>query len=163
VASRKRRFGELSKRARDRAARAGREHGLTRRQVRERYNRGTYSPFARTPEKRVPREFRRYTDDTGKVDWREAALDKMRTTFSDYYQYSDDSVVYYAENMPIEAARLIVMSTEAEMLHWGSVGQPDKTTGEPPPIENWNLPGGITLNDVSVYVNGEWNNVFWYH
>ena len=54
MAARKRRFGDLSKEARDRAARIGRERfDLNRRQVRERYNRGTYNPYERSPGGRV--------------------------------------------------------------------------------------------------------------
>jgi hypothetical protein len=162
VPQRKRKFGELSKSARDRAARAGSRFGLTRRQVRERYNRGTYSPFANEPSRRVPTQYRPYASaGTSDVDWQEAALDNMRKTFEDYFKFNDDAVVYYTSNMSDEVARLVAMASEDELLQWASM-QPDGE-GNPPPIENWGLPPGITLDDVSAYVDGQWNNIFWYH
>lgn len=160
--ARKRHFGELSKQARDRAARAGREYGLSRRQVRERYNRGTYNPFARTARERVPVQFRAQATAAGEVDWHEAALDNVRRTLGDFVKYADDTVVYLTENVSDQMARLIAMASESELLAWAKP-QPD-SEGNPPPIDSWvGLPSWVTIDDLSVYVNGEWNNPFWYH
>jgi hypothetical protein len=159
--ARNRKWGSLSKTARNRAARAGREYGLSRDAVRARYNRGTYNPLARDPVKRLPRELQRHADESGQVDWHDLALEKLRATLSDYYKFNDDRIVFNSDRMSDKGAELVAMSTEDEILQWGSM-QPD-AEGNPPPIENWNLPPGYTLEDVSIYVNGEWYNIFWYH
>jgi len=163
--ARNRKFGDLSKAARDRAARAGREYGLSRDAVRKRYNRGTYNPLARDPSKNIPREYQRRSgpgvDFPVAVDWQELALENMRARLSDYFKYNDDAVVYFTQNMSDAMARIVAMATEDELLQYASI-QPD-SEGNPPSIEVWNLPPGITLNDVSVYVDGKWNNIFWYH
>lgn len=164
MAKKSRKFGELSKTARERATRTGkREYGLTARQVRERYNRGTYNPFARgDPRERVPVEWRPYVGEDGKVIWQDAALDNIRIHLSDYYKYIDDSVVYYTEHANDTVARIMAMATEDELVQWAKP-QPD-SEGNPPSIDTWvGLPSGLTLNDVGVYVHGEWNNIFWYH
>ena len=163
MANRKRRFGELSKTARNRAARMGREYGLNRRQVRERYNRGTYSPFARQPERRVPVQYRPFASaGSSDVDWQEAALDNLRAKLGDYFKFSDDAVVFYTSHASDDVARLMATASEDELLGWASV-QPD-AEGNPPDIEAFKgLPPGMTIDDVSVYVNDEWHNIFWYH
>lgn len=162
----KRRFGDLSKQARERAARVGRERfGLNRRQVRERYNRGTYNPYSRSPGGRVPLEFRAYRSaGSSDVDWQEAAEDNLRRTYEDYYKSNEDTIVYNAAHMGDELARVVSTASEDDLSAWASV-QPD-AEGNPPDIETWHLlglPDNFTLEDVSVYINGEWHNIFWYH
>lgn len=160
--ARKRTFGQLSKASRERAERAGRQYGLNRQAVRKRYNRGTYNPLSTDPLMRLPREVRAHADESGEVDWQQLALDNVRRQLSDYFKYNDDAVVFLTQNMNDAAARLVSLATEDELLAYASI-QPDKTTGELPPIEQWNLPPGITLEDVTVNVNGQPVNIFWYH
>lgn len=165
--ARNRKWGQLSKATRERVARQEyAKWGLSRDAVRARYNRGTYNPLSRDPLQRLPREVRAHADpDTGEVDWRDLALHNMRLHLSDYFKYNDDAVVFFTENMNAATARIVAMSTEAELLQYASpqpIRQADGTF-KAPPIESWGLPPGITLKDVSVTVNGEWNNVFWYH
>ena len=162
----KRRFGDLPKDARDRAARIGKARfDLTRRQVRERYNRGTYNPYSRSPGGRVPLEFRAYRSaGSSDVDWQEAAEDKLRRTYEDYYKSNEDTIVYNAAHMGDALARVVVSASEDDLVAWASI-QPD-ADGNPPDIEAWHLlglPEHITLDDVSVYIDGNWHNIFWYH
>jgi len=162
--ARQKKWGELSKAARDRAARAGARYGLNRNAVRQRYNRGTYNPLSRDPLKNKPREVRKYVTETGAVDWHEAALQNMRLTFGDYYKYpaaNDDAIVGRIYSLSDAMAEYVATASEDELLRLASF-QPD-ADGNPPPIEDWHLPPGMTLDDVSVYVNGEWTNPFWYH
>ncbi len=166
MASKKRRFGDLSKEARDRAARIGKARfDLNRRQVRERYNRGTYNPYARSPSGRVPVEYRAYRSaGSSDVDWQEAAEDNLRRTFEDYFKTNDDTIVYNAAHMSDELARFVATASEDDLSALASV-QPD-AEGNPPDIETWHqlgLPEHFTLDDVSVYVGDEWHNIFWYH
>jgi hypothetical protein len=162
----RKRFGELSKAARDRAERAGKEYGLNRAAVRGRYNRGTYNPLSRDPLARLPREVRLHADpETGEVDWQDLALENIRRHLSHYFKYIDDSVVFFTQRMNVRTARIVSMATEDELLKYASpqpIMQRDGTF-RPPPIEQWGLPPDVTLADVSVMVNGEWNNIFWYH
>lgn len=48
-------YGQLSQRSRDRIAVEGAKFGLTRKQSRERYNRGTFNPLSPDPTKKTPR------------------------------------------------------------------------------------------------------------
>lgn len=164
MASRKRSFGQLSKAARERAARAGRDYGLSRRQTRERYNRGTFTPFARDPERRVPVQFRHFASaGSADVDWQEAALDNMRATLSDYFKYNDDAVVFYTSHMSDDVARLVATASEDEILGWASV-QPDAEGNFPDDPESWpGVPAGFDVSQFIVRVNDEYHNIFWYH
>lgn len=161
-----RKWGDLSKAARDRAARiADRDYDLTRNAVAKRYNRGTYNPLARDPIKRLPRELRRHADPvTGEVSWQDLAAQNIYRHLSEYAKYNDHAVIHFTSQANDKTAKIIALATEDELLQYASpqaVRQADGTF-KPPPIEQWGLPG-VTIEDVSVYVGGEWNNVFWYH
>lgn len=166
MASPKRKFGDLGKAARERAARAGREYGLTRRQTRERYNRGTFNPLSSDPGKRVPLEYRHFTGPGGTgVDWQEAALDNLRAKFGDYFKVNDDTLVFNAYHMSDDIARLVATAGEDELSAWASI-QPD-ADGNAPDIETLRdagLPDWVTLDDIGTYDDdGNWYNIFWYH
>lgn len=155
-----RQFGELSKTARDRAARSGREYGLTRKQVRERYNRGTYNPFARAePAQRIPREFRDQAviiGDRITVDWQEAALANMRRQLGTYFKFNDDAVVYNVYTQANQdVLKVMAMASEDELTAYARI-QDDH--GLPP-----QLPAGLSPESIGYYTNGKWNNIFWYH
>jgi hypothetical protein len=159
-------FGDLPKDARDRAARIGkRNFDLTRRQVRERYNRGTYNPYARDPATRVPVEFRAYRSaGTSYIDWQEAALDNLRKTYEDYFKVNDDTLVYNAFHMSDDMARLTATSDEDQLTAWASIQS--KADGSPPDLETLReqgLPDWVTVEDIGVMINDEWYNLFWYH
>lgn len=165
--ARARRFGKLSRASRERAARAGAEYGLTRRQVRERYNRGTFNPFARSnPDLRVPREFRNQPrTGGGGIDWSDAALANMERHLGMYVKYNDFNVIARAEDVyphkSQQVLRVIAQASENELLSWASV---QDVNGAPPDIDAFpNLPAGLTVDDVGYYTNGKWNNIFWYH
>lgn len=161
-----RQFGSLSKAARDRAARAGAQYGLTRRQVRERYNRGTYNPFARQdPLQRIPPEFRGEASLTpgGQivVDWDALALTNMNAIFGEASPYGERikwnefTVMTNIANMPERVVRVMAMATEDEMYEFAYVRSRD---------ENVRLPYGLTAADIFWQdENGSWRNAFWYH
>lgn len=155
MATRKRSYGQLSARAKARADRAGEVYGLTHEQVRRRYNRGTFNPFARAnPELRVPREYRQFTDN-GETDWREAALANVRAKLGDYFKYNDDSVVYEVYTQASEdALRVMAMASEDELIAYARI---QDANGLPP-----SLPKGLA-DSMGYYTNGKWNNIFWYH
>jgi hypothetical protein len=85
----------------------------------------------------------------------------MQARMSDRYGFNDDRVAFMAENMSDKAAEFIATSSESELEKFASI-QPD-ANGVMPPIEQWGLPPGFTLEDVTIEVNGEQYNVFWYH
>lgn len=165
--AKRKRFGDLPKDARDRAARIGeRNFDLTRRQVRERYNRGTYNPFARgSAANRVPLEFRPFASaGSTDIDWQDAALDNMRKIYEDYFKLNDDTLVYNAFHMSDDLARVVAMASEDQLTAWASI-QPD-AEGNMPDIEVWRdlgLPDSVTAEDLDMRIDGEWHNPFWYH
>lgn len=156
-----RKFGSLSAAARSRAVRAGQEYGLTRRQVRERYNRGTYNPFARTdPRMRVPAEYRsqavRLENGQIGVDWAALAQQNMSGRLGDYFKWSEDRVVANIAHASPEAQHVMAVATEDELIALAYI----QTPGE---AEGLQLPYGLTADDIGYYANGEWRNIFWYH
>jgi hypothetical protein len=86
----------------------------------------------------------------------------MERHLSDYdYKYEYDTVVAFTEAMSQDVAKIVALATRDELQAYAAP-QPDRK-GKPPPIEQWGLPPSITLADVSEIINGEWNNIFWYH
>lgn len=156
-----RRFGDLSKSARDRAARAGREYGLSRAAVRARYNRGTYNPLSTDPVKRLPRELQQVASAEGEIDWAQLAEDNVLDKLRDYYKFNEFAVVDHIHNYGNETIwRVMATATEDELLAWASV---QDVNGEAPDIESFPNLGGLSIDDVGYYTNGRWNNIFWYH
>lgn len=158
----RKRFGDLSKAARDRAERAGRVHGLSRAAVRARYNRGTYNPLSTDPLKRLPAELRPHADETGQVDWARLAERNVIAKLGDYVKFNEDAVVDNIYTHGNERVwRVMAMATEDELITWASV-QP--VNGQSPNIAAFSgLFGGLSIEDVCFYTNGGWNNIFWYH
>jgi hypothetical protein len=174
----RRKFSQLPKAARDRAARIGDErYGLTRRQVRERYNRGTYNPFARgsNAELRIPREFRNYAQETPggqlEVNWRDAAYANMYDSFGpgsrqgERHKWNNDTVYYHTQvQMSERMAQVIALASKSELEAWAAV-QPF-LGGEPPDATDAfpGLPPDITMDDIGWHdANGNWHSIFWYH
>ncbi len=146
----------------------GERYNLTRKQVRDRYNRGTFNPFARArPELRVPREFRPHELTSGDVDWREAALANVRRHLSDYFKYNDHNVVsnvytysshtlqQVIDKASLKALQVMAAASEDELISIAHV------QNEAEVIEN--LPRKLTIKDIGYKRRGEWGNVFWYH
>lgn len=169
-----RRFSQLSRAARDRAARIGSErYGLSRRQVRERYNRGTWNPYARGDQTlRIPREYRQYAqiDQAGEitVDWGRAAYANMRAAFGpdntrgEREKWNDDAVDYKMRFVASDRmAQIIALASPAELEAWAEI-QP--TPGGFPDRESWRgLPPDITMDDIGYTRGSSWFSIFWYH
>lgn len=155
--SKRRTFGQLSKNAQDRVLRAGREYGLDRKQIRDRYNRGTFNPLARRERLRVPTEFREFTPpSTGETDWKAAAIANIRYHLSDYYKYNDSTMLIAVERLASEdVLKAMALLTEDELISLAHV----QSQYEFLP----NLPHGLTTADIGYYKNHEWHNIFWYH
>jgi hypothetical protein len=161
--AKRRTFGQLSKRAQERALRAGREYGLERKQVRDRYNRGTFNPLSSRPQLRVPTELRRFTPpDTGVTDWREAALANVRYHLSDYWKFNNHTITENVdEHASPELLKIIALASEGELIEFALVQEEDS--------DSLSLPHGLTKADIGYYVHGkksgkpEWVNIFWYH
>lgn len=164
--AKRKQWGDLSKDARDRAASiAERRFGLTRRQVRERYNRGSYNPFARgDPLQRVPAEFRGQAVEVAPgqigVDWSALALQNMTRHLGDFYKWSEDSVVENLSHASDELLRVIATATTDEIMEFAFIQNPE---------ERYALPRGLSVDEIGYYVIGkksgkpEWVNIFWYH
>lgn len=149
-------FGKLTKASRDRAARVGaRDYGLSRRQVRERYNRGTYRPFAKRPGDRVPKHspVRPVTGPDVLNDLRDRAQQNFDRQLGDTFKYNRSTVVNAIQNhASVAALRRMAGASEDELLTWASV---QKRYGKSTP--SW------LRNMGWVDEKGKWNNVFWYH
>lgn len=158
----RKRFGDLTKAARERAYRAGKVHGLSREAIRKRYNRGTYNPLSTDPLKRLPAELRPHADEAGNVDWADLAERNMISKLRDYYTFNEDVAVANIHEYGNERVwKVMAMATEDELVTWASVQDVD---GRAPDREAFaGLPGGLNVGDVGYYTNGKWNNIFWYH
>lgn len=156
-----RKFGKLSPAARSRAARAGQEYGLTRRQARERYNRGTWNPFARSdPSMRVPAEFRsqavRLENGQIGVDWAALAQQNMISRMGDYFKWSEDRVVSNIDHASSQVQHVMAVATEDEIIEIAYIQSKAEAEG-------LQLPYGLSADDIGYYQDGEWRNIFWYH
>jgi|SRR5215831_10531573 len=157
MAKRKRQWHDLSERARKRAELAGRGYGLTRKQTRERYNRGTYNPLAsKGSNLRVPRNFREFAEG-GVVDWKTAAYDNVTKQIGDYFKFNEFAVLANIEEHASEMAlRIMAMASEDELIAYARIQE--GRNGAPP-----QMPPGIKPTDIGYFTNGRWNNIFWYH
>lgn len=167
-------WGDLSPRAKQRAYAAGARYELTHRQVSRRYNAGTYNPFARAnPELRVPAELRSAAGVGAggqiEIDWEQAAYNNYHRLLGpgspkgESYKYNASTVRANVEYASHAVREIMAFATESELRAWGRP-QPD-ANGEPPPLEAWDaLPPYIRLEEIGFRDSGgSWNNIFWYH
>lgn len=163
MASSGRKFGNLSEAAKHRAVVAGQRYGLSKRAVAERYNRGTYNPFARgDPLQRVPKEWRRFAnrfeDGSVGVDWAEAAQANMLSLYGDYFKWSEDRVVSNIDHASEATQRAMAMATADEIMQIALI----QTEAEAIALQG-QLPFDLKAKDFGYTRNGEWRNIFWYH
>lgn len=149
---------QLSPAARDRAARqAAKDYGLSRKQARERYNRGTYRPFARQPLNRIPQNAPRYPVSLGR-DLKDAAIKNIDRVLGDRFKYNRFTVLDAIQNhASVEALQRMAGASEDELITWASA-QPNRNgssaeKGTPFWLRNLGWYGD----------DGKWHNVFWYH
>ncbi len=173
MAARARRWGDLSKSAQERAARiADQRYGLTREQVRRRYNRGTFNPFARgDPLLRIPAEFRHeavYNEqDELVVDWGALAKQNMARVFGPSGRYgerikwNEHTVERNIDHAGESVLRLMAQASESELEELAFIQNPSESVA---------LPGELKMKDIGYYVGSkknpgerEWINIFWYH
>jgi hypothetical protein len=88
---RRRTFAELTERGKQRAYRQGERYGLDRRQVQERYDRGTFTPLARDPAERVPGAVRRAPELAPLDVQRQAAVEVASSLLSDEERFDPDA------------------------------------------------------------------------
>lgn len=170
-------FGQLTPRARSQAVNAGSQYGLTRKQVRDRYNRGTFNPFARAePELRVPREFRGAAGEGpgGQIviDWQVAAYNNYWSKLGpgspkgETYQWNEFAVTAHTQDAPEAIQRLMALASEDELRAWSA---PQANANGEFSLDQFELAGlppiaGLTINDVTYLDdNGRKQNIFWYH
>ena len=172
------RFGDLPKKSRERAALIGRtQWGLTREQVRGRYNRGTYNPFARgNPELRVPREYRSAAGVTESgqivIDWEQLAYQNYNDKLGpgspkgETYKYNRFTVADNLSRTSETVLHIIAMASEDDLRAWASV-QPDANGNGPDSQDaflGFPAAAGVTLEDLGYHDDsGNWINIFWYH
>jgi hypothetical protein len=157
--ARKKQWHELTKASRDRAARqAAEQYGLTRRQARERYNRGTWSPFSRDPVKQIPLHAPRYPVKAGR-DLKTAAIKNMDTKLGDYIKYKRESVINAIEHhASIAALTRMAGASEDELRTWASWQRSKLNPSKPESDTPYWLRNLGWYND-----DNEWQNIFWYH
>lgn len=178
MATKRKTFGQLSKRSQHRLVIAGERYGLTRQEAYRAYNKGEWNPFARGDAlKRVPKEFREYAEErtggTVGIDWHQAAYDNYfrllgpgNSVKGETYKFNRYTVLDNAYRASEEIARIMALSTEDDLRGLASP-QPD-ANGNPPPIEHFQsvLPfTGFSVDRDLGYRDsgGSWNNIFWYH
>ena len=136
---------------------------MTAKEVQERYDAGTYDPFAREDlAMQVPEEWRAHAVqfESGEigVDWRSAALTNLSAHLSDDPEWSfysvSDNIDYASEHVH----RIMAMMTADELRAVAAIESPESVT---------DLPYGLTIEDIG-YRRGkthraQWINAFWYH
>lgn len=167
-------WGQLSKATRDRYARqASARFGLTRAQVRGRYNRGTYNPGSKNPARNVPREYRTRAQGgtlqpspqalplpPGPVDWKRQAYDNIVWQLGDYQRPADNITVEFNADAiwdrladGNEADWRKLAAADAETLRDWAAFQPT-AAGQPDPASpRW----------LWVRKGNTWYNLAWYH
>ena len=159
--SRRKQFGKLTERNRDKIAQDAARYGLTRRQARERYNRGTYNPLARTETKRIPQRASYYPVETGRA-LKDAAIKNMDAMLTDRVNkygeianYNRFTVLDAIENHATDSAlRRMAGASESELAGWAEFQARRSFKGKATPE---------FVSSLGWYDDGEWHNVFWYH
>lgn len=160
MATKAKQWSDLSPKSRDRAARmAAEQYGLTRKQARERYNRGTYKPFAKNPVARIPKNAPHYPIAIGR-DLKEAAIRNMDAKLGDYFSYERLTVLDAVEHHASDDALVrMAGASEDELTTWAqaqtSAHQGERGSGQRTP--------GWLKNLGWRDERGKWHNVFWYH
>jgi hypothetical protein len=140
----RRKFGSLSRATRDRYARAGQQYGLSRRSVREMYNRGTFNPGSRG-EKAVPRKFRG-------SDLSSEAYRNIRRHLGDYLRFNDATVRANVTRMSPGAQAAAAFASEDELIYWAEAQNKSAAAAKHMP-RDW---GWFDAGH-------KWRNLFWYH
>jgi len=153
--ARRKQFGDLTKRSQNRIAAEGSRYGLTRRQSRERYNRGTFNPLSRNPARAIPARAPYYPVQTGDT-LKDRAFKNMRAKLGDTYQWNDkkvkDAIYFHASD---DALRRMAGASEDELSTWAESQKRYSYKGKATP--EW-------LRSLGWYDGkGKWRNVFWYH
>jgi hypothetical protein len=160
--ARKKQFGELTERSRERIYQDATRFGLTHRQARERYNRGTYNPLARAPDRRIPKKAPFYPVSVGD-ELKDRAFKKMRGALGDRIAYNDE-VVYDAvyKHASHEALTRMANASADELSSWAEFQRKYSYT-----FKSRGRGRQVTPDTVRSlgFVNskGKWVNVFWYH
>jgi hypothetical protein len=159
-------YGKLSKRSQERLNREARRLRITEESAHQRYNRGTWNPFARKDlTMRIPVEYRREPIITPSgevtVDWYALANAKMESVYGDYIKWNEHAVAEYLSHASEDLLHAIVQATPEELDMLAHVQKPD---------EGGTLPFGLTAADIGYFEQGkdrtgrlEWINIFWYH
>ena len=157
-------WGDLTRKSRDRAARESmQKYGLTRRQVRDRYNRGTYNPFSPAPVKKVPESVRKhphkypaYRDSDDFTALRDKAFANIDASLvSLTMQYNIFNVRDMIDNhATVDTLRKMADASAEDIMSWAT----PQTAAEARKLGAvWKAEYGWKDD------NGKWHNVFWYH
>jgi hypothetical protein len=166
MAARKK-FGELTARAKARAYAAGGRFDLSKRAVAARYNAGTYNPFARKdPLMRLPAEYRSepvITEaGTYTVDWRALAVTNITYHLQDNSggKFNPGRVRENVARAPEKIQRIMARASMHELSELAHIQNPTFTGEIPFNLDAWQI-GYITISQKTG--EHEWHNLFWYH
>lgn len=159
--ARRKQFGQLTERNREKIVQDGARYGLTRRQTRERYNRGTYNPLSKNPAKNIPAKAPHYPVESGNA-LKKAAIDNMDAKLHDHVNkygeiatYNRFAVLDAVEKHASDAAlRRMAGASEDELTAWASYQKPRSFEGKETPE---------FVRSLGWHDGGKWHNVFWYH
>jgi hypothetical protein len=135
---------------------------MTAKEVQERYDAGTYDPFASEDLlMRVPEEFRlnaiRFESGEIGVDWRGAAFTNMDAQLGDDPEWSFYSVTDNINHASEHVQRAMAMMTADELRSIAAIQSPASVT---------DLPYGLKIEDIGYYRGktrkSQWINAFWY-
>lgn len=167
--ARRKKFGELTPRAKARAYAAGGKFQLSKQQVARRYNAGTYNPFARRdPMMRVPAELRDkplQISETGQitVNWLAAAESNMLSLLADPggVKFNEATILENVARASEKVQRVMALATVSELTELASIQKPEDAPDDMP----FDLTGAEIFYVKISQKTGkhEWYNIFWYH
>lgn len=156
--ARKRQFGKLTEKNQEKIAQQGARYGLTRRQARERYNRGTFNPLARTPEKRIPKRAPYYPVEVGR-ELKDRAIANADRAFDYNDPFSEANRIAVVDAIEHHASEraLIRMANASpdELKKWAKYQGARSYRKVRTP--DWVRDLGWRDDE------GKWHNIFWYH
>lgn len=149
----------MSPRSRARAASLADTFGLSRRSAREMYNRGTFRPFARDPEDRVPDKIK------GLQELRDAVFNHFDSIFTHELSWETGGRVRFRAKMDSNVIthrrtlRYMATAPEDEIRVIAEAQPADEDRRRPRGLPAW----AAWLQHGGYFKDHVWQNPMWYH
>lgn len=149
----RRQWRNLSRATRDRYAREARQFGLSRRQARERYNRGTYNPGSRNAADRGP--VNAPNKGVDRADLVADAIANLQRWFDDEIKFNPQRAgAALQDHASAQALNAIANASQNDIRDWAFYQRKDDAP-------QWIQALGYMEKDRDGHEH--WHNIFWYH